>query len=177
MEAIQLIKYKGARKLLETLVKFPNRQFTVNELAKEAEVPFASTWRLVKKWEPAGIIETERIGVSITVQLRRSEYTDSILSLLKISMSPQAFTVHVLKQLLAKESKVKEAYLFGSVAKGKEKITSDIDIALLATASFDTNNLLFAVYEKYGTKIIPITFKSKRELVAFMADKKVERLK
>jgi len=108
MEALQLIKYKGSRKLLETLVKFPNRQFTINELAKEADVPFASAWRLVKKWDAAGIIETGRVGRSVTVTLHKSEYLDSILSLLKMSMSPQAFTVHALRELLAKEKNVKE---------------------------------------------------------------------
>ncbi|MEW6035080.1 MAG: nucleotidyltransferase domain-containing protein [Candidatus Micrarchaeota archaeon] len=177
MEAIQLMKYRGARKLLETLIKFPNRQFTINELAKEAGVPFASTWRLVRKWEPAGLIETGRVGRSVTVKLHRSEYLDSVLSLLNISKSPQVFTANALVDLLAKEKKVKEAYLFGSVASGNEKIISDIDIALLVEKDFDANSLVFRVYEKYGTKIVPITFLNKKELKAFMADKKGERLK
>ncbi|MCI0504413.1 nucleotidyltransferase domain-containing protein [Candidatus Micrarchaeota archaeon] len=177
MEAIQLIKYKGSRKLLETLVKYPKRQFTINELAKEAGVPFASAWRLVRKWEPAGIIETGKVGKSVTIKLHKSEYLDSVLSLLKISMSPQAFTVRALRDLLAKESSVKEAYLFGSVATGKEKPMSDIDIALLVMKGYDANSIVFEVFEKFGTKIVPITFLDRKELEDFMADKKGERLK
>ncbi len=177
MEALQLIKYRGSRKLLETLLKFPGRRFTINELAGEAGVPFASAWRLVKKWEPAGIIETGRVGRSVTVRLRKSGYLDSIVSMLNISASPQKFTANALVELLAKEDGVKEAYLFGSVAEGKEKLSSDIDVALLAQKGFNSNRLLFAVYEKYGTKLVPVVFASKRGLDGFMAGKKGEKLK
>ncbi len=177
MEALELIKYKGSRKLLETLVKYPSRQFTINELAKVAGVPFASAWRLVKRWEPAGMIETGKVGRSVTVKLHRSEYLDSMLSLLRISMSPQAFTARAIKDLLAKERGVKEAYLFGSVAKGDEKLASDIDIALLVEKGYDANSMVFEVYEKFGTKVVPIAFHDRKGLEAFMADKKGERLK
>lgn len=177
MEAIQLVKYKGSRQMLETLIKFPNRQFTINELAKEARVPFASAWRLVQKWKPAGMIETGKVGRSVTVKLHKSEYLDAVASLLKISMSPQAFTAHALRGMLAKEKDVKEAYLFGSVAKGSEKLASDIDLALLAEEGFNANNLVYGVYEKYGTKIVPLAFSSKKELDTFMAGKKGARLK
>ncbi len=177
MEALQLIKYSGSRRMLETLLKFPRRQFTISELAKEALVPFASAWRLVRIWEPAGIIETGRIGRSVTVRLRDSEYLKSLSSLLKISMSPQAFTIRALINILAKEKDIKEAYLFGSVASGKEKLASDIDIALLAGRGFNANHLLFEVYEKYGTKLVPIVFSGRRKIESFMSDKKGKRLK
>ncbi|MFH1107152.1 MAG: nucleotidyltransferase domain-containing protein [Candidatus Micrarchaeota archaeon] len=177
MEALQLVKYRGSRRMLETLLKYPDRQFTINELAKEAGVPFASAWRLVKKWEPAGIIGTGRVGKSVTVKLRKSDYLDSIASILKISMSPQAFTAKALKDMLSKNNGVKEAFLFGSVASGKETSASDIDVAILAGKGFDANRLLFEVYEKYGTKLVPIVFSNKKELDTFMADKKGGRLK
>ncbi len=177
MDALQLIKYSGSREMLETLLKFPNRMFTINELARESRVPFASAWRLVRKWEPAGIIETGKVGKSVTIKLHKSEYVDLIASLLKISASPQAFTVSSIKGLLAKEKGVKEAYLFGSVAKGEENLTSDIDVAILATKNFEPNQLVYSVYEKYGTKIVPLVFSTKKEINKFMADKKGERLK
>jgi predicted nucleotidyltransferase len=163
--------------MLETLLAFPKRQFTINELAKEAGVPFASAWRLVKRWEPAGILETGRVGKSVTVRLHKSEYLDSIVSLLKISTTPQAFTANALKGVLAKEKGVKEAWLFGSVAKGEEKRASDIDVALLVEKGFDANALVFGTYESYGTKVVPIVFENKLELAAFMSGKKGVRLK
>jgi len=177
MEAMELVKNRGARQMLETLMKFPSRQFTINELARESAVPFASAWRLVRLWEPAGIIETGRVGRSVTVKLRKSEYLDAVSSLLKISVSPQAFTADAVANLLAREKGVKEAYLFGSVASGKETPASDIDIALLAHKGFNANGLVFSIYEKYGTKIVPLAFSSKKELDAFMEGKESRRLK
>lgn len=177
MDSINLIKYSGSRQLLETLLNYSNRQFTINELAKEAKVPFASTWRLVQKWEPAGLIETGRVGRSVTVKLHKSDYLDSILSLLKISATPQAFTVRALRGILAGEKEVKEAHLFGSVARGDETLKSDIDLALLAGKGFNANGLAYSVYEKYGTKLVPLVFSRSSELNAFTKGKKTVRLK
>lgn len=177
MEALQLINYSGSREIFETLLRFTNRKFTINELAKEAKVPFASTWRLIKRWEQAGLIETGRVGKSVTVKLHKSEYSNSIASLLKLSMTPQAFTAKQLTLLLAKIKEVKEAYLFGSITRKEEKLESDIDVALLVEPHFNVNELVFEVYDKYGTKIVPLTFFNKPELESFMTDKGGERLK
>ncbi len=177
MEAIQLVKYSGSRQLLEALLRFPKRQFTINELAREAGVPYASAWRLVQKWEPAGIIETGRVGKSVTIRLHKSEYLDLVASLLKISMSPQAFTARSLQKMLTKEKRVKKAYLFGSVARGGEKPASDIDIALLAEKSFDASQLALDIYYRYGTKVVPIAFSDRREFKEFVSGKKGKWLK
>lgn len=177
MEAIQLVKYSGSRQVLQTLLKFPNRRFTINELAKEAGVPFSSAWRLVKMWEPAGIIETGKLGKAIEVRLHKSGYVDSIASLLSLSVSPQAFSAADLKKILAGEKDVKEAHLFGSVARGEEKLGSDIDVALLSNKGFDANRLVFGIYEKYGAKVVPIAFSNKKELDAFLEGKNGMRLK
>ena len=175
MEALDLIKQKGARKVLETLLTFKGRQFTINELAKESNVPFVSVWRLVKIWEQAGIVETGVVGRSRIVRFRESEYTKRILELLRLSVSPQAFTAEALRKELKKKG-IKEAYLFGSVAKGKEKLESDVDIAILSVKEFDVNKLVFGIYEKYGTKIIPLTFEDKAELDRFLKDKEGVRI-
>ena len=170
MEALELIKQKGARKVFETLLKFKGRQFTMNELAKEAHVPFVSVWRLVKIWDPAGIVETSVVGRSKIIKFRDSEYTKRILELLKLSVSPQSFTADALKKEL-KNKGIIEAHLFGSVAKGNEKLESDIDIAILAGRKFDANKLVFDIYERYGTKIVPLIFENKQELDEFLKDK------
>lgn len=176
METLDLVKQKGAKKLFETLLKFKGRQFTMNELAKKANIPFGSLWRIIKKWESAGFIETHVVGKSRVVSLHETEYMKNIATLLKLSKSPQAFTVESLKKELKNKS-IKEAYLFGSVAKGKEKPESDIDLAVLvAVRGFDANRLVFETYEKYGTKIVPLVFNNKKEFDKFLKDKEKERI-
>ena len=176
MEAIELVKYKGAKSVLETLLKFPKRQFSINELAKTSEIPFSSCWRLVRKWEPAGIIETGRLGKSVTVKLRQSGYAKRAAELVKLSASPQAFAVEALKKMLKKTRGVKEVFLFGSVAKGEEKLESDVDLAVLAGREFDADALVFSVYEKLGAKVVPLVFRRKKEFSAFLRGKEAVSL-
>jgi len=177
MDSLELVKYRGSRQMLDALLKYPERRFTIRELAREAKVPFASAWRLVQRWEPAGLIETGRVGKSVTVKIHKSEYLDSVASLLKLSVSPQVFTARALVSMLANDSEVREAYLFGSVARGDETLASDVDVAIFARKGFDANRLVFGVYKRFGTKVVPLVFASKAELDAFMVGKKGERLK
>lgn len=177
MDALHLLKYSGSRRVMQTLHKYPERRFSIRELSKEAGVPYASAWRLVRKWEPAGMIEAGKVGNIVTVKLRKSGYVDSVFSLLEQSRSPQAFTASALARLLSEEKAVKEAFLFGSVAAGNEKLESDIDVAVLADKGFDADALIFDVYEKFGTKVVPIVFSTKAEFSEFMRDKKWVRLK
>jgi len=175
MEGLELIKYRGARKVMETLLEFKGRQFTVNELSKTSKVPFASVWRIIKLWESAGIVETNIVGKSRIVKLKMSEYTKNIVKLLSLSKSPQALTTDALGKEL-RNKKIEEAYLFGSVAKGKEKLESDIDLAILQSSEIDTNKIIFDIYEKYGTKIVPLIFKNKKEFDKFLRDKEKRRI-
>ncbi len=75
------------------------------------------------------------------------------------------------------ERKVRQAFLFGSVAQGKEKPESDVDLALLTAPGFDANGLVYTAYEKYGAKVVPLTFSSESKLNAFLKGKQAERLK
>lgn len=176
MDAMELVKYSGAKSVLKTLFDYPTRRFTINELAKTSKTPFSSAWRLVQKWEPAGIIETSRLGNSVTVSLKNTGYAQALARLLELNASPQAFTVKKLKEDLGKLAGVKGVYLFGSVARGEEKLDSDIDLAVIASGGFDANRLVFDVYEKHGTKIVPIVFHSKKEAETFLKGKEKVKL-
>lgn len=177
MEALKLIRYKGARRIFDVLFNYPERQFTINELAREAGVPFASAWRLIQLWEPAGIVETGRLGRSRIVRFHRSAFTEQLAKMLRLSVSPQAFTVQRLRTIFEKEKNIRRAYVFGSVARKEERVVSDIDLAMVVKKNYNINKLMFDVYERYGTKIIPLTFKSERELNAFLKDKEKVRIK
>jgi len=176
MDCLELFKYKGSKQLFEVLFKYPKREFSINELAKTAGVPFASAWRAVRRFEKAGVVETGKLGGSVVVRFHDSEFTGLIARMLRLSVSPQAFTVKKLKELLGKSPFVKEAFLFGSVARHQEKLQSDIDVAILAGRRFDAESLVFDVYEEYGTKVTPVTFSSKKELHEFLRDKNAVKI-
>jgi predicted nucleotidyltransferase len=171
LEALELVKYKGAKRVFETLSRFPKRRFTISELAKTSKTPFSSVWRLVKKWEKAGIVEAGRIGKSVAVNLKQSAYTSKVSELVRLSESPQAFTVKTLKRTLKKTRGVKKVFLFGSTARGEEELDSDVDLAVLARKNFDADALVFGVCGELGTKVIPIVFRDEKQLEEFLRGK------
>lgn len=177
MEAVELLRSRGARELFVTLRKFPEREFSINELAKTAGVPFATTWRTVGLWRSAGVVETGKLGRSVVVRYRDSPYARLMANILGISASPQAFAVARLRVMLKRIKAVKRAYLFGSVARGEEKIRSDVDLALLAGRGFDPDDFALGAYERYGVRVVPLTFGSVKELEGFLKGKEAVRLK
>jgi predicted nucleotidyltransferase len=176
MEAFELLKYKGARPLFETLHSYPKRQFTINELSKAAKLPFTTTWKLVQKFERAQIIDVALIGKSRAVRYNDSPFSQLVLKILRMSKSPQALSISELKKRLRAQDGITDAYLFGSVASKNEKLESDIDIALLLKKKIDTFSLVSQMHEKYGVKVVPLTFGSKDEFDDFLMDKKKVRL-
>ena len=176
MEAFELLAYAGSRQLFETLRSFPKRQFTINELAKTAKLPFTTTWKLVQKFERAQIVDVTLIGKSRAVRYKESPFSQLILKILQLSRTPQALSIPELKRILKAKKGIAWAYLFGSVAKNTEKLESDVDVALLLKQKIDTSSLISALYEKYGVKVVPITFDSKEEFDDFLKDKKKVRL-
>ena len=79
--------------------------------------------------------------------------------------------------MLKKNSAVKAAFLFGSVARGEETPGSDIDIAIWCGKEFDAKALAMGAYDKLGVKAVPIVFQNERELNAFLKGKEQVKLK
>ena len=176
MEAFELLTYKGAKWLFETLRKYPRRQFTINELAKTAGIPFTTTWKLVQKFERAQIVNVTLVGKSRAVTYANSPFSQLVAKMLALSKSPQMLSIPELKRALKSKEGVAEAYLFGSVASKKEKLDSDVDVALLEKRKIDAPSIMSSLYEKYGVKLVPIEFDSKEEFDDFLKGKKKVRL-
>jgi predicted nucleotidyltransferase len=176
MEAFELLTYKGARQLFETLHAYPQRQFSINELAKEASLPFTTTWKLVQKFEQATVIEVGLVGKSRAVKYRESPFSALVVEILRLSKSPQALSLPELTRILRQKKAIREAFLFGSVASNKERLESDIDVALLVSQKIDTSGLMLEMHEKYGVKVVPLAFDSKSEFDDFLDGKKKVRL-
>ena len=81
-----------------------------------------------------------------------------------------------LKKILGAKKDISGAYLFGSVAKNTEKLESDVDVALLVNKKIDSSSLISTMHEKYGVKVVPLTFYSQDEFDDFLKDKKKVRL-
>jgi predicted nucleotidyltransferase len=176
MDAVELLSYKGSRKLFETLHGYPKRQFSINELSKAAGVPFATCWKLVWMFEKAQVATVATIGKSRAVSYNESPFSALVAKILRMSASVQSISVPGLKRKLKAKKGVREAYLFGSVVTGNETLESDVDVALLAENKLDLPSLITEMREKYGVNLMPLEFRSKAELDDFLSKKKKVRL-
>jgi predicted nucleotidyltransferase len=152
------------KKILEVLFKYPNRDFTMNELSKVSGVPYATTWRFVQKANKAGVLLCKKVGHSSSCKLnQKSPFTSQIKMLLDIKSPQQA----VLGEFLAKIKKLKdveEVILFGSVARGVEKLGSDVDVAIIVNRKSQTLekgiiDIIDVIAEKSKVVITPIVLK------------------
>ena len=177
MDAIGILSYSGAAQAFRVLLTYPKRQFSIRELAKEAKAPFSSVLRAVRLMERAGLLEMGKVGRSKTVRLHESEYTKIAEGMVGAGVSPQKFAVEKLKGVLKRDAKVKEAWLFGSVARGEERPESDIDVALVAEKGYDSVPLMLTMIDKYGAKVMPLMFKDRKEIEEFLKGSKKIQLK
>jgi predicted nucleotidyltransferase len=155
----QILKY---RRVVQKLLDFPDRQFTIRELSLETKTPYPTTWRLIRTLESTGLITTRKIGHSTLCQLNPgSPYLKEVRKALALSPSPHKMAVTDFVQEAKKIPEIKRVILYGSVAKGKEKPTSNIDLAILVTKKTPLieeriNNAILAAMKKSRMKLAPL---------------------
>ena len=167
---------KGQMELLQQLLSFPSRQFTIRELAACAKVPYATTWNAVNKWFRAGIVSVSLVGKAKAVTLKNTAYAKQLLRAAE-TPSPQRAALNKLRKLVSHEPLVARAVVFGSVAEGKEKADSDIDLALLTQDASAAKKIAFKAFEKTGVKTVPLVFMNEKKFDAFLGNKKKQVLK
>lgn len=155
------------RKIAELFLKYPAREFTVNELSKLSKISYATTWRFVQKLDMAGLILTKTVGHSLVCRLNESSpFLKEIKKIIEIEFSPHRLAVNDFVNRVKRLSGVKRIVLFGSVARRREKLISDIDIAVIINKK-DKNleNVVTSVTDeilkKSRMKIIPLVMTDK----------------
>ncbi len=142
-------------------MKFPEREFTIFELSKEIKKPYATTWRFVQLLDKVGIIFTKKIGnYTVCTLNQKSPYFKEIKKLLKLDLSPQRTAFKNFLKEVEKIKEVEKVYLFGSVAQGKEKFKSDVDVALIVNEKIENLNvkihkIVGKILEKSKIQIVP----------------------
>lgn len=120
------------KEIAKTLLKYPNRTFTIRELAKETETPYTTTWRHIQQLDQTGIITTTKIGPSTTCRLnKKTPYIKELKKIAEIETSPQKTAAKEYAKKAKTLKEVEKIILFGSTAKKTEKPTSDVDIAVI----------------------------------------------
>src|SRR3989304_3837505 len=157
------------RRVLETLLAKPGRGFPIRELSLEARIPYSTTWRIAGDLESRGAIVSERVGTArVLSPNQQAPVLQELRRLAGLELSPHRLAAKEFAELLANVPRVQRAILFGSVARGSEAATSDVDVAVVLTRKDESvvnriYELAEGVQDRTRMKIVPL-FMNESEL-------------
>lgn len=129
-ETIRILARRGRIELLRTLRAYPDRDFTVNELARLSGIAPMTTWRAVAELKKAGFVRTRRIGNAIIVRITEDRDALRILRLVP-ETDPQRSAAKAFAQVLRELPWSRECRLFGSVSRGEHAPGDEVDVAVV----------------------------------------------
>lgn len=143
------------RRLLALLLLRPEQSFYVREIARLAEIPPGSLHRELKLLAESGLLHREPVGNQVRYRANRDcpifaelagvfRKTEGLADVLREALAPLA-------------SEIELAFIFGSVAQGKERISSDVDVFVVGSVSFARVVQAFAhSHERLGREVNPV---------------------
>jgi len=149
------------RQLLARLLLRPDEQFHVRELARMTGISAGSLHRELKAMSKSGLLLREKIGQQVfyRADTRCTIYEElaaifrktlGLASLLRNALSPIA-------------GKIQLAFVFGSMASGRQKPGSDIDVCVLGDVTLlEVVKALSSVQETLGRELNPVVMTAKK---------------
>jgi predicted nucleotidyltransferase len=122
------------RQILALLLLRPDESSYVREIGRLTGVPAGSLHRELKMLSEAGLLLRSVAGNQVRYQADRSCPIEEELAGI---FRKTAGLADVLREALAPlAGKIRMAFVFGSVAQGKERATSDVDVLVVGSTSF-----------------------------------------
>lgn len=151
------------RRVLESLVALPGREFTIRELSQESGVPYATTWRIVEALSAFGVLRGRRVGQSRAISLNAtSPLLPPLRRLLALRLEPHREAARRFAKLASRLPDVRRAVLFGSSARGMAGSESDVDVAVVLDRRTEKGKdqifkIAEGIQDQTGLRVIPIT--------------------
>jgi predicted nucleotidyltransferase len=122
------------RQILALLLLHPDESFYVREIGRLTGVPAGSLHRELKLLSDAGLLLRSVAGNQVRYQVDRAcPIQEELAGIFRKT----AGLADVLREALAPiAGKIRVAFIFGSMAQGKERVTSDVDVLVVGSASF-----------------------------------------
>jgi predicted nucleotidyltransferase len=122
------------RQILALLLLRPDESFYVREIGRLTGVPAGSLHRELKLLSDAGLLQRSVAGNQVRYQVDRAcPIREELAGIFRKT----AGLADVLREALAPlAGKIRMAFIFGSVAQGRERSTSDVDVLVVGSASF-----------------------------------------
>ncbi|HJX04898.1 MAG TPA: ArsR family transcriptional regulator [Thermoplasmata archaeon] len=184
-ELISTLAKRGRIDIIRTLKAFPDRDFTINELAKVSNVPTMTAWRAVKDLKRAGIVMTRRFGNAISVSMTEDREKLRALKLVP-DTDPQRSAARLFATRLSQLAWTSEFRLFGSIGRGEHSPGEEVDVAIVyddgqvseGDAKLEANRAANEVRSETNVTIMPLCIAQKEMsrkggLAAELRDKEV----
>lgn len=145
------------RSVLALLFGHADEQFYLREIARRGGTGIGATQRELGQLTDAGLISRVRRGHQIYYQANRK---NPIFSELKsILVKTSGVRGILLEGLTSLEDRIKLAFVFGSIARGEEKASSDVDLMVVGEVSFtDVVSALGQIEAKLGREVNPTVY-------------------
>jgi len=128
-DPIELMFNKYRRQLLATLLLRPDERFHVRELSRMTGIPAGSIHRELKAMGEAGLLLRQRVGNQVFYEVNpECTIYNELAAIFRKTIGLASLLREALSAL---SSKIDVAFIFGSMASGKQKSTSDLDICVL----------------------------------------------
>jgi len=129
-EILITLAKRGRVEIIRTLKSYPGRDFTINELARTAQVPTMTAWRTVKDLKESGFIRVKKVGNSAIVAITEDREKLRTLRLIP-DTDPQRVAAITYSRTLAEYDWVSEGRLFGSIGRGEHSPGDEVDVAVI----------------------------------------------
>jgi predicted nucleotidyltransferase len=142
------------RKVLTLLLLRADEALHVREISRLAGVPAGSLHRELKLLAGGGLLVRDEVGNQVRYQANRD---CPIFEELAAIFRKTSGLADVLKDALCPlSSKIDLAFIFGSVAQGRETARSDVDVLIVGSASFvEVVQALAPTQERLGREVNP----------------------
>ena len=148
---------QSRRSILALLYGHADEQFYLREIARRAGTGIGATQRELGQLTSAGLLHRRPRGNQVYYRANRE---NPIFEELKSILAKTSGIRDILQEGLARlADRVKLAFVYGSIARGDEKASSDVDLMVVGNVSFkDVVAVLNEIERKLGREVNPTVF-------------------
>jgi predicted nucleotidyltransferase len=150
---------KTKQHLLSAILLQPDRAWYLSELARHLHVPPSSLQRELTRFVEAGIVARRQDGNRVYFQADR---TCPVFQELSSLLTKTAGLAGIVREALRPlQARIALAFIYGSVATGKERSSSDVDLMLIGEATLaDLALPLRTLESRLGRAVNPAVYTS-----------------
>jgi predicted nucleotidyltransferase len=152
-----LLGSKVRVKVLRTLERYREKEFTIRELAKFLGVSHTGIKKVVDELEKTNVLRVRTVGRSCAFRLNMNSYAANVVGK---TFEMERGALSELRDVIGEKLKsrfVASAALYGSVVEGKETSRSDIDVLIVTSQREKVEEIVAElqkdVSERFGNSI------------------------